>query len=90
MWGVLGGVGCSSIDLSALAVQSGESGWAWGLFDSLMWGVCGVAWAAKGVHGSDDSFCGMGVFNLGLQHKIHRIWLCHLCCVGVRGMLSIE
>ena len=49
------------------------------LFDCLMWGVCGVDWAVKGVRGSDDSFCGMGVFNLGLQHEIHRIWLWHLC-----------
>ena len=73
MWGVLGGVGCSSIDSSALAVQGSKLGWAWGLFDRLMWGVCGVYWAVKGVRGSDYSFCGMGVFDFGLQHEIRCI-----------------
>ena len=65
MWVVLCGMGCSSIDPSVLAVQGSESGWAWGLFDRLMWGICGIDWAVKGVRGSDDSFCGMGVFDLG-------------------------
>ena len=48
------GVGCSSIDLLALAVQGSELGWAWGLFDRLMWCVCGIDWEVKGVRGLDD------------------------------------
>ena len=76
------GVGCSSIDLSALLFRAANRG---GLgvclivlcgvfaFDRFMWGVCGIDWVVKGVRRSDDSFCGMGVFDFGLQHEIRCI-----------------
>ena len=79
IWGVRGGVGHSGIDLLALAVSGGKSGYAWGLFVCLMWDICGIDWATKGMRGLDDSFGGMGGFDSGLKRQLDHIWLWYSC-----------